>query len=137
MKKNVKEFIENTLFSGMSWEETNREAGKQFHCTVCGRPFDFWDVQESLGMEYWMGFGSRHDGDHIKIDFCISCFDDLIDELEKKSKISPFISRGDDDEEYDDDDDGIPGVTTEEEMNELIAYRDEVEKNGANKDNNT
>ncbi len=136
MKKEAKEFMKNTLLNGMSMDEINKEAGKQNHCTVCGEPFTFWDVQESLGMEYFMGFGSRHDGDHIKIDFCINCFDNLIDELAKKCKISPFVTRCDGDEYDDEDDDGRPGVMTEDEVNELIAYRGEPRKRG-NKDKNS
>ncbi len=44
MKKEAKEYMKNTLLNGMSMDEINKEAGKQYHCTVCGEPFTFWDV---------------------------------------------------------------------------------------------
>ena len=92
LKKKAKDFMMNTLFSGMSMEDTDKEAGKAFHCTLCGKPFDFWDVQEGLGFKYWMGFGSKYDGEHIRLSLCIQCFDSLIDELAPKCVESPFIS---------------------------------------------
>lgn len=129
MTKETKEFIENTLYSDMSFSQVTEEAAKRFHCTLCGKPFDFWDVQESLGMEYSMGFGSKYDGRHIKIRFCIKCFDSLIEKIASASKESPFL----DSPYYDeDDDDGIPGVTTEEEMEELENHL--REKEGENTD---
>ncbi len=92
MTKTAKDFMMKTLFGGMSIEETDGEAGKRFHCTLCGKPFDFWDVQEGLGFKYWMGFGSKYDGAHIRLSLCIQCFDSLMDELAPKCVESPFIS---------------------------------------------
>ncbi len=126
----AKEFMKDTLCSDMSFSQVNEEVAKWFHCTLCGKPFDFWDVHEPLGMEYSMGFGSKYDGRHIKIRFCIKCFGALFEKIASASKESPFIDSPYDDE---DDEDGILGVTTEEEMEELQNHLREREGENTDK----
>ncbi len=122
MDEKTKDFMMKTLFSGMSMEETHEEAAKRFHCTLCGKPFDFWDVQEGLGFKYWMGFGSKYDGEHIKMSFCIRCFDELIDELAPKCVDSPFISGM----EYASDGIDSPSAISTDDMNDLYKQLHEV-----------
>ena len=49
-------------------------------CNMCGKEFDFWDMQEDFHIEKdEIGYGSKHDGMHLKLDLCCSCMDSLID----------------------------------------------------------
>lgn len=48
-------------------------------CDLCGKRFDDWDREESFEMDYWCGYGSKHDEEHIQFDFCCACFDEMLD----------------------------------------------------------
>ena len=120
MKRSVVEFFKKTRF--MSSEDTAKEAAK-FHCTVCGAPFDEWDVQESLDLDYWMGYGSRYNGGHFQVSFCINCFDKFLDGLREKGKESPVVRIEDLDDEYGPED---INAFSEADVNEILG-RDEVE----------
>lgn len=50
------------------------------YCDMCGKEFDTWDHQEKFGFAYSIGYGSKHDGDHVSCDLCCDCFDKLLDE---------------------------------------------------------
>ena len=60
-------------------------------CNLCGKPLDEWDVNENFGFEYYVGYGSKYDLDHVKARFCCDCFDKLLDELIDRCKINPVI----------------------------------------------
>lgn len=64
-------------------------------CNMCGKRFDMLDEQENFGFDYHVGYGSRHDLEHIQIRFCCDCFDNLVDGLIPKLKVPMRI------EEYD------------------------------------
>ena len=53
-------------------------------CNVCGKTFDMWDKQEDFGFEYFVGYGSKFDGEQISANFCCSCFDRILEEVNKK-----------------------------------------------------
>ena len=80
--------------------EYAREAGKEpvliedkevQHCTICGKELDCFDLQEKLGFEDIMGYGSRYDCCHIRFRLCCGCFDKLIDGMKKHGKEDPVI----------------------------------------------
>ena len=48
-------------------------------CSICGREFDLWDRQGSFGFDRHVGYGSKYDGEHIKVRLCCDCFDELMD----------------------------------------------------------
>lgn len=73
-----------------TWEEIEERA-KRTKCTRCGRQFDFFDAQEAYGFDYYIGYGSAHDGSHVKADLCCDCFDELLDSLIKESKTTPVL----------------------------------------------
>ncbi|MBR3741714.1 MAG: hypothetical protein IKN04_14880 [Clostridia bacterium] len=50
-------------------------------CNMCGKPFDMWDDQENFGFDYYVGYGSKHDLEHIRANFCCACFDNILDQL--------------------------------------------------------
>ena len=48
-------------------------------CNKCGKEFDMWDESESNYIHKKLGYGSRFDGDDLKLHLCCSCLDDIID----------------------------------------------------------
>lgn len=60
-------------------------------CNMCGKEFDLWDIQEGFGFDYSVGYGSKYDGEHIHIDLCCDCFDEMMSSyILKKCMISPL-----------------------------------------------
>ena len=119
MEKEVFDYFMDT--AGMDPEDMNREAGKRVRCTLCGKPFDMWDMQENYRLDYYCGFGSSYDGDHLRMRFCIKCFDSLMDDLIPKCKGDPYVKEiyneeEDRFEELESDPDGGPsdGFTREQ-----------------------
>lgn len=52
---------------------------RQTLCNICGNKFDFWDEQENYSIYTTIGYGSKYDGEHLKLDICCKCMDNLID----------------------------------------------------------
>lgn len=50
-------------------------------CNMCNQPFDIFDAQEDFGFQYYVGYGSRHDGNYIEAHFCCECFDKIFNVL--------------------------------------------------------
>lgn len=62
----------------------------QQYCNRCGRPLDFWDLQEDFSIhKYELGYGTKHDGDSVDLQLCCDCFDKLVEEC----AISPIKER--------------------------------------------
>ena len=60
-------------------------------CNFCGKEFDVWDHQEKFGLNHYVGYGSKFDGEHIVVDMCCDCFDELMDTyILPRCKISPL-----------------------------------------------
>lgn len=59
-------------------------------CTVCGKKFDMWDVQESFRFHHRVGYGSKYDGRDLNLNMCCACFDGLMDELVPRCKTNLF-----------------------------------------------
>jgi len=53
---------------------------EKIFCNICGKEFDEFDMQEGFGFDYHIGYGSKFDGERIKIVFCCDCFDKIVDE---------------------------------------------------------
>lgn len=49
-------------------------------CNKCGKEFDLWDAQEDFTIEGVLGYGTKYDGDKLKIHLCCDCMEKLIDE---------------------------------------------------------
>lgn len=56
-------------------------------CNRCGKRLDIWDIQENFSINTQMGYGTKYDGDSLKLNLCCSCMEKLIDEC----IISPII----------------------------------------------
>lgn len=59
-------------------------------CNLCGSEFDMWDEQAGFGIKAHVGWGSKYDGEHIKLDLCCGCFDRVIEFIVPLCKINPI-----------------------------------------------
>lgn len=137
MEKEVFDYFMDT--AGMDPEDMDREAGRRVRCTLCGKPFDMWDMQENYRLDYYCGFGSSYDGEHLRMRFCIKCFDSLMDNLIPKCKEDPYVKEIYNEEEdrfedYEDDgEDGPSDGFTKEQVDtymkktRIIQGREELE----------
>lgn len=48
-------------------------------CDICGRTYEFLDVQASKSNTIYLGFGSKYDLNIFNYDVCCECFDKMID----------------------------------------------------------
>lgn len=62
------------------------ELNEEKYCNCCGKKLDFWDIQEDYSIHRRFGYGSKHDMDKLDIQFCIDCFEKIIENC----KISPI-----------------------------------------------
>jgi len=60
-------------------------------CNICGKELNEWDLQENFGFDYNVGYGSKYDGEKIRMRFCCDCFDEIIDKLIQESKVNPIV----------------------------------------------
>ncbi len=137
MEKEVFDYFMDT--AGMDPEDMDREAGRRVRCTLCGKPFDMWDMQENYRLDYYCGFGSSYDGEHLRMRFCIKCFDSLMDNLIPKCKEDPYVKEiyNEEEDRFEDaDDDGEDGpsdgftkeqVDTYMKKTRIIQGREELE----------
>ena len=50
-------------------------------CTMCGKTFDDWDLQENNHIKHYFGYGSKHDLQIFEADLCSNCYDKIIDTI--------------------------------------------------------
>ena len=49
------------------------------YCNNCGKELDFWDKQENFIIEKKLGYGTKYDGNKLKLQFCCECIDSIIE----------------------------------------------------------
>lgn len=59
-------------------------------CSMCGRTFDDWDLQENNYVYHHFGYGSRHDLQIFEVDLCCDCYDKIIDTILPLFPCSPI-----------------------------------------------
>lgn len=59
-------------------------------CNVCGKDLSIYDEACGFYFDKRIGYGSKHDGDMVRIQLCCKCFDELLDTLD--FAISPYES---------------------------------------------
>ncbi len=65
---------------------------KKTKCSVCGKEFNIWDEQQEFEIDCHVGYGSEFDGDHIHIDLCCQCLDDMMNNyFLPRCKTYPFL----------------------------------------------
>ena len=69
---------------------------KPKQCNICGKEFDEWDEQQDFQIDCQVYYGSKHDGEKVKCNFCCDCFDELLDTyILPKCSINPIEDTGD------------------------------------------
>ena len=66
-------------------------------CSCCGKMLDTLDMQEDFTFDKYIGYGSKHDEEHIKFQLCCNCFDkifDVIKPLIKDIEIEDYEEKG-------------------------------------------
>lgn len=48
-------------------------------CNICGKEFDEFDENNNFCISTFIGFGSEHDGDYLRLDICTDCMDKIIE----------------------------------------------------------
>lgn len=51
---------------------------KKIYCNMCGKPFDIFDRANDFSIDRFAGYGSVHDGEHLRLDLCCNCMDAII-----------------------------------------------------------
>ena len=49
-------------------------------CNMCGKPLDFWDVQEDFSLHRHLGYGTKFDGSRLSIQLCCDCMERVIEQ---------------------------------------------------------
>lgn len=69
---------------------------KKYKCSACGKVFDIYDYQEDFTFDKLIGYGSKHDEQHISFRLCCNCFDEIFDVIKpmiKDIKIEKYDER--------------------------------------------
>ena len=56
-------------------------------CNKCGKKLNFWDEQEDFRIYRTLGYGTRYDGEKLRLDLCCECMEKFIEEC----VISPVV----------------------------------------------
>lgn len=61
-------------------------------CTMCGKKFDELDIDLSYNiLDYFCSYGSKYDGERIRFNLCVDCFDKVLDTIIPMCKINPIV----------------------------------------------
>jgi len=60
-------------------------------CNRCGVELDLIDEINDFSFEKRVGYGSKHDLEHISLHLCCHCFDELLDLAIQSFKFSPVV----------------------------------------------
>lgn len=66
-------------------------------CSCCGKILDTLDMQEDFVFDRYIGYGSKHDEEHIKFQLCYNCFDKIFDTIKpliKDIEIENYEEKG-------------------------------------------
>lgn len=58
----------------------------KMQCNMCGKSFDTFDEQGGVSICKTLGYGTKYDGEILRLDLCCECLDNLID----KCVLSPI-----------------------------------------------
>ena len=67
------------LYAGHHSNEKAEEYAAKTKCTMCGKPFTFIDMKQNISFDKHIGYGSKHDLEHIKMNLCCDCLDKVLD----------------------------------------------------------
>ena len=66
-------------------------------CSLCGKPFGFWDTVQNFAVNDYIGYGSQYDLCRIRLHLCCRCLDRVLDWLVPQCVNNPM-------EEFDESD---------------------------------
>ena len=73
-------------------EESKGMKVKEIKCTMCGKTFDEWDINLCDNRyDIFVNYPSVHDMERIQFNFCVDCFDRVLDILIPMCKINPIV----------------------------------------------
>ena len=58
-------------------------------CNVCGKKLSIYDEACGFIFDKRIGYGSKHDGDRVRIQLCCKCFDEVLDGLD--FAVDPYV----------------------------------------------
>ncbi len=59
-------------------------------CNLCGKELDLFDRQQQFTIHKRVQYGSRHDGENVRLNLCCDCFDLLV----SNCRVSPVQQGG-------------------------------------------
>ena len=59
-------------------------------CNMCGKTFDYWDHEENISFDHFIGYGSIHDMHRIQLNLCCKCFDKVVDWIVPQCEVNPM-----------------------------------------------
>lgn len=59
-------------------------------CNMCGKTFDYWDHEENISLDHFIGYGSKHDMHRMQLNLCCKCFDKVVDWIIPQCKTNPM-----------------------------------------------
>ena len=72
--------------SGIGIDEEINIDDRHERCTFCNKLFDYFDYMDLEKIDHYFGYGSHHDGGHMYMCLCASCFDKVVDLIAKTFK---------------------------------------------------
>lgn len=72
--------------------QKKEELAAKTKCTMCGKQFSIFDVQDGWLFDDHRGYGSKYDEIHIKFNLCADCLDKIIDYVRENS-INPVFMK--------------------------------------------
>ena len=65
-------------------------------CNMCGKTFDYWDHEENISLDHFIGYGSKRDMHRMRLNLCCKCFDKVVDWILPQCKHDPMSECGND-----------------------------------------
>jgi len=76
---------------GKTREDIEKEAAK-ITCTMCKKSFTLFDYYHGDNrFDLFMNYGSKYDLKRLKFNFCIECFDKVLDMIIPMCKMNPEV----------------------------------------------
>ena len=60
-------------------------------CSICGKTLDIFDLQNNPHIHKQLSYGSKFDGQHLDLDLCSDCFDNLIEHINTEVSLAHRI----------------------------------------------
>ena len=58
-------------------------------CNLCGKELDMFEEVTTSHVDIPFFYGSKYDGEHLKLSLCATCYDQIADNLISACKVKP------------------------------------------------